>query len=114
MAVLREVVTAMVKLLAPLVPHMSEELWRRLGHETTVFKEHWPEYDEDIARAEDIEVVLQVNGKVRSHVTVPADTPEAELRKLALADERIAELTGEKEVRKVIVVPGRLVNVVVT
>ena len=112
-AVLNEVVTAVVKLLAPLVPHFSEELWQRLGHEGTIFKEPWPEYDEEVAKAEDVEVVLQVNGKVRSHVTVPADMPEKKLEKLALEDARITELTEGKNIMKVIVVPGRLVNVVV-
>ncbi len=112
-AVLHEVVTSLVKLLAPFVPHVSEEMWEKVGNRGTIFGEPWPEYDEEIARAEDVEIVLQVNGKVRSHITVPADTPGDALEKLALADERIAALSEGKEVKKVIVVPGRLVNVVV-
>jgi leucyl-tRNA synthetase len=112
-AVLHEILTALVRILAPLIPHICEEMWRRLGHSETIFHESWPECDEEIAKAEDVEIVLQVNGKVRSHVTVAADTPQSALEKLALEDERISGLTQGKEIRKVIVVPGRLVNIVI-
>ncbi len=112
-AVLYELTTALVKVLAPLVPHICEELWRKLGHKDTIFHEPWPEYDEEMSKAEEVEIVLQVNGKVRSHITVLADTPKTALERLALADTRVAEWTSGKEVEKVVVVPGRLVNVVV-
>jgi len=112
-AVVGEVVISLVKLLSPLVPHICEEMWKKMGHDGTIFKEPWPEYDEEVAKAEEVEIVLQVNGKVRSHVTVPAGTPKDELEKLAFENEKISELTGSKEIRKVIVVPGKLVNIVV-
>jgi leucyl-tRNA synthetase len=112
-AVLHETLTALVKMLAPLVPHICEELWRKLGHTETIFREPWPEYDDEVAKAQEVEIVLQVNGKVRSHVTVATNTPQSTLEKLAMEDERIHELTEGKEIIKVVVVPGRLVNIVV-
>jgi leucyl-tRNA synthetase len=109
----RSVLETFVLLLSPFAPHVSEELWAALGHKETLAYEPWPAYDEALTREETIEVPVQVNGKVRSRVVVPAGTGEADLREAALADERIRELTAGKQVRKVIIVPGRLVNIVV-
>jgi leucyl-tRNA synthetase len=109
----RSVLEPFVLLLAPFAPHLAEELWAALGHSGTLAYEPWPAYREELTRAEEIEVPLQVNGKLRSKLTVPADVDEAALQAAALADERIQGLIAGKQVRKVIVVPGRLVNIVV-
>jgi leucyl-tRNA synthetase len=109
----RKVLETFVLILSPFAPHLAEELWRALGHKDTLAYEHWPAYDEALTRAEEIEVPVQVNGKLRSKVTVPADVDEATLKSAALADERIRSLTNGKELRKVIVVPRKLVNIVV-
>ncbi len=109
----RAVLDTFVLVLSPFAPHLAEELWAALGHAHTLAYEPWPGYDEALTRAEAIEVPVQVNGKLRSKVTVPAESDEATLRATALADERIRELIAGKQVRKVIVVPGKLVNIVV-
>jgi leucyl-tRNA synthetase len=109
----RVVFEPFVLLLSPFAPHLAEELWQALGHTETLAYEPWPRYDPALAREDVIEVPVQVNGKLRSKLTVPADIDEAALKAAALADERIRELTEGKQVRKVIVVPRKLVNIVV-
>jgi len=100
-------------LLSPFAPHLAEELWHALGHEHTLAYEPWPPFDEALTKAEEVEVPVQVNGKLRSKVTVPADIDEASLQQVALADEKIRALLEGKQVRKVIVVPRKLVNIVI-
>ncbi len=108
----RSVIEPFVLLLAPFAPHLAEELWRRLGHDTTLAFEPWPQFDEALTRDDEVEIAVQVAGKVKARITVSADADEEALQAAALADERVkAALTG-KTVRKVIVVKGRLVNVV--
>jgi leucyl-tRNA synthetase len=102
-----------VLLLSPFAPHLAEELWRVLGHSGTLAYEPWPSYDEALTQAEEIEVPIQINGKVRSKVTISAEADDATLEAAALADPRIQELLRGKQVRRVIVVPRKLVNVVV-
>jgi leucyl-tRNA synthetase len=109
----RAVLEPFVLLLSPFAPHLAEELWRALGHADTLAYEPWPKYDPDLIKADEIEVPVQINGKLRARLTVPAGTNEARLRETALADPRIRELIAGKQVRKVIVVPGKLVNIVV-
>jgi leucyl-tRNA synthetase len=109
----RPVLEPLVLLLSPFAPHLAEELWHALGHSRTLAYEPWPQYDPALTRADDIEVPVQVNGKIRAKLTVPADVDEAALRERALADERVRAAIGDKQIRKVIVVPGRLVNIVV-
>jgi leucyl-tRNA synthetase len=109
----RSVLNTFVLLLSPFAPHLAEELWHALGHKDTLAYEHWPSYDEALTQLEEKEVPIQVNGKLRSKVTVPSDIDEDRLRDLALADERVRTLIDGKQVRKVIVVPGKLVNIVV-
>jgi leucyl-tRNA synthetase len=109
----RSVLEKLVLILSPFAPHLGEELWRLLGHTETLAYEPWPAFEEALTKAEQIEVPVQVNGKVRSKITVPADSDEAALKAAALADERIRTLIAGKQVRKVIVVKGKLVNVVV-
>ncbi len=112
-AVLKESVEALVRMLSPFAPHMAEELWEMLGHPGGIVLAGWPEFDEAVARAEETVVPVQVNGKLRGRVTVPADTPEDRLRELAVADPQIARYLEGKTVVKVVVAGGRLVNVVV-
>ncbi len=109
----RAVAEPLVLMLGPLVPHIAEELWARLGHETTIVYEPFPTADERLLVAARVEIPVQVNGKVRARIEVAADADEAAMRATALADGRIGELLGEAEPRKVIVVPGKLVNIVV-
>ena len=112
LGVLRESIEALILMLAPFTPHLSEELWEAMGHAGGVDAAGWPEFDPDIARAEEIELPVQVNGKVRARLSVPLDTSEAEVRRLALDDRHVQARTSGQEVARVIVVPGRLVNVV--
>jgi leucyl-tRNA synthetase len=101
-----------VKLLSPIAPHLGEELWSRLGNSSTIAYEAWPVYDETKLVEDEVEVVLQVMGKVRSKINVARDITKEELEKLALADETMQEWLDGKTIRKVIVVPGKLVNIV--
>ncbi|GGE48994.1 leucine--tRNA ligase [Pullulanibacillus camelliae] len=101
-----------VKLLSPFVPHLADELWSLLGHTGTVSLDAWPTYDEAKMVEATVEVVIQINGKVRSKATVSKDTPKDDLEQLAMADEIIKEKLAGLTVRKVIVVPGKLVNIV--
>src|SRR5699024_10423383 len=101
-----------VLMLSPIVPHISEELWERLGNGNTLTYETWPTYDEAKLVEDEIEVVLQVMGKVRSKINVPRDISKEKLEEAALKDETIQEWIEGKTVRKVIVVPGKLVNIV--
>jgi leucyl-tRNA synthetase len=109
----REICEKLTLLLAPFAPFCAEELWTFMGRTGPVFKQPWPEYDEDLAREEGCEVVLQVNGKLRGRMTVPHGTPNEELERLALADGKLSAYWEGKTIVKVIVVPEKLVNVVV-
>ncbi len=110
----RGVMESFVLLLAPFAPHLAEELWRALGHEHTLAYAPWPRFDEALARAPSIEIPIQINGKLRSKVQVPPGTPADALEQAARNDARVAELLQGKTIRKVIVVPDRLVNFVVS
>ena len=111
-AVEREALDAVVLLLSPMVPHICHTLWAALGHETAPVDEHWPEFDESALEQETIEIVVQVNGKLRGRISVAADASKESIADMALADENVRRFVGDKEVRKTIVVPGRLVNIV--
>ena len=107
----KEIAEVIVKLLAPMAPHWAEELWQDvLGNETSVHKEAWPEFDPNAAKASEVELAVQVNGKVKAKITVATDAAEDAIREAAL--EAIADATAGKDIKKVIVIPGRLVNVV--
>ena len=108
----RSVADVLVRLLAPLVPHLAEELWSKLGNSTTVVYAPFPQADPALLAAEVIEVPVQVNGKVRSRITVAADISPDDLEAAAKADGRIAELTAGSDIRRVVTVPGKLVNIV--
>jgi leucyl-tRNA synthetase len=101
-----------VRMLAPVAPHLAEELWHELGHEGSIHVQSWPAVDEDAARNEEITLVVQVNGKLRDRVTVPVGLGEDQLKELALATEGAQRFSEGLTIRKVVVVPGRLVNIV--
>jgi len=112
-AVLREAAESVVRLLAPFVPHFTEELWAELGYTGSVEKAGWPGYDAEATVDEEITVVIQVNGKLRSKLVVAPDVQEEVVKNAALADEKVQVFTEGKSVKKVIYVPGKLVNIVV-
>ncbi|UIP51883.1 leucine--tRNA ligase [Ligilactobacillus salivarius] len=108
-----EYVEGLVKLLSPVVPHITEELWSKLGHVGSIAYAKWPTYDESKLVEDVVEIVVQINGKVRQHLQVSKDASREELQALALNDERIKQELADKEVKKVIAVPGKLVSIVV-
>jgi leucyl-tRNA synthetase len=106
-------VRALLLLLAPVMPHLAEELWARTGGAYSVHQQAWPQWDPEIAREDVITLVVQVNGKVRERIEVPIDITEATATAAALASERVQKWLEGKTVRKVIYAPGKLVNIVV-
>ena len=110
--VYRDALETIVLLLAPFVPHLAEELWAKFGHDPSIFEAEWPEYAEEAARADQIEMPVQVNGTVRGHIMAPRDADEDTLREQALSLDSVQKHTADKEINKVIVVPNRIVNVV--
>jgi leucyl-tRNA synthetase len=111
-AVLKEAIEALVRMISPFTPHMAEELWEKLGHAHGVVAAGWPSFDEGVARADEIVVPVQINGKVRSRVTIAAGAAEDRLREVALADPQVVKHLEGKTVKKVVVVNGRMVSVV--
>jgi leucyl-tRNA synthetase len=109
---LREALDVVIRLLNPFTPHICEEMWARLGHRESLVRAAWPAFDAAVAREETVELAVQVNGKVRGRITVPRDAAEDVVRAKALEEPRVAEQVEGKEVRKVLVIPGRLVSVV--
>ncbi|HRY38162.1 MAG TPA: leucine--tRNA ligase, partial [Smithellaceae bacterium] len=114
LSVVREALEAAVLLLAPIVPHMTEELWQMLGHATSVNNATWPEFDPAIASEEEMTIVIQINGKLRSRMTVSVDEDPEKIKADAQADEKIVALLKGIKILKVIYVPKKLVNIVVT
>jgi leucyl-tRNA synthetase len=111
--VLRHAIESMTVLLSPIVPHFAEELWQALGHGTSVLLTPWPTYSEAALEREKLTIVVQVNGKLRSRFEVAADAGEDQIQQTALADQKVKKFIEGKTVRKVIVVKGKLVNIVV-
>ncbi len=108
-----EAVDIYLRMLAPVAPHISEELWQRLGKPYSIHQQSWPKVDEAAAAQEEITLVVQVNGKLRDRITVPADIREEDAKALALASEAVTRFMEGKAPRQVIYVKGRLVNIVV-
>ena len=108
-----EVLNKMALVLAPFAPYLSQEIWAELGNDGPVFRQPWPEFDAELAREDEAEVVIQVNGKVRGRILVAFGTSRDELEKKALADDRVKGYIDGKQVVKVISVPDKLVNIVV-
>ena len=113
-AVLREAMDALVAMLSPFAPHTAEELWRRLGHVEGLSQARWPSFDPAVAKADEVVVPVQINGKVRARVTAPADASDDQLRELALADAMVRSHMAGKTIRKVVIGKGPLVSVVVS
>jgi leucyl-tRNA synthetase len=111
-ALLREAVETTLLLLGPVAPHITEALWATLGHGESLFRQRWPEADPGALRREEVEVVAQVDGKVRSRLTIDINASEAEVREKALADDKVRPWLDGRQVAKVVVVPRRLVNIV--
>jgi leucyl-tRNA synthetase len=112
-AVVTEAVDALVRLLAPFAPHTGEELWEMLGHKSGLSASSWPDFDADVAKAEEIVVPVQINGKVRSRLTVPATISDQDLEARVLADPGVIAHTQGKTVKKVVIAKGKLVSLVV-
>jgi leucyl-tRNA synthetase len=113
MAVIREAIETVIVLLSPIVPHMTEELWEALGFRGSLADVSWPEYVSAIAAEEEITIVIQINGKVRSRITVSADESEDRIKTMALADEKIAKQIAGLKILKEVYVPRKLINIVV-
>jgi leucyl-tRNA synthetase len=114
-ALLREAVDSLVLVLSPFTPFVCEELWQRTGHQDSILDQSWPEYQEAALEEDTVEVPIQVNGKLRAHITVPAAvaTDPAALKAAALADSRVQEVLDGKEIVKAIPIPGKMVSLVV-
>jgi leucyl-tRNA synthetase len=109
----REVAEAFVRMLAPMAPHIGEELWQKLGHTDSITRAPWPRYDAALLVESEIEYPVQVNGKVRGHVKVPADADDRRAQEIALSDERVKAFIEGKAVKKIVVVKRRMINIVV-
>ena len=112
-AALAEIIEKLALLLAPFAPYLSQEIWEEMGREGPVFRQCWPEFDAELAKEEEAEIVVQVNGKLRARIYASFGTPQGELEQRALADEKVQALMAGKQVMKVITVPDKLVNIVV-
>jgi leucyl-tRNA synthetase len=106
-------ITNLLILLAPTAPHISEELWQRLGHEGSIHNQQWPKWIEALAKEEEITLVVQVNGKLRDRISVLVSISEDEAKQIARDSEKVKTHTAGKQVVNVIYVPGKLVNIVV-
>ena len=107
-----EYMQGLVKMLSPIAPHLAEELWEKLGGTNTITYEDWPTYDESKLVEANVEMIVQVNGKVRAKLTLPKDVAKDEAEKAALADEHVQSFTDGKEIKKVIVIPNKIINIV--
>jgi leucyl-tRNA synthetase len=108
-----EVVRTLALLMAPFAPYLAQEIWEAQGGEGPLFKQPWPSFDPELAREPEAEVVLQINGKVRSRIHVPFGMPQKDLELLAVEDEKVKPLLAGKTIAKIICVPDKLVNLVV-
>jgi len=109
---IREAIETVVILLSPFAPHISEELWQLLGNKPSVFDKKWPKAKEEFLRQETFTLIVQINGKVRSKIEVPTDIKEDKLKEAILTDERLQKWIKGKEIKKFIIVPQKLVNLV--
>jgi leucyl-tRNA synthetase len=109
----RAVVEKLVLILAPFAPHIAEELWEKLGHTDSLTYEPWPEYDKELIKEKEIELAVQVNGKIRDRIVVSADADEGQIKQRALSSKKVVAAMAGKEPKKVIVIKSRLVNIVI-
>ena len=113
LAVVREVAETVVLLLSPFTPHICEQMWQNLGNAESIYKQIWPKYNKDLIKEKQLTMPVQINGKLRSRVVVPADISEEELKDKVLQDAVVKKWLGDKKHKKIIVIPKRLVNVVI-
>jgi len=111
--ILQEALDSVVLLLAPFIPHVTEELWQILGKKDSVHNQSWPTYDKSAIIKDEIEIVIQINGKIKDKILVSLDLEQKEIEKRALNNEKILELIKDKNIIKIIGVPGKLVNIVI-
>ncbi len=109
----KDAIEKLVLILSPFAPHICEELWEKLGHRDSIAYENWPQYDKELIREKEIELAIQVNGKIRDKIVVPADTDEEHIKQKALSSEKVVSAMDGKQPKKVIVIKSRLVNIVV-
>lgn len=112
-AVMAEAVDTLILVLAPFIPHVTEELWQAVGHDNSVHKQQWPVVDEQALIADEVTVIVQINGKVRDKIVMPINVDKAEAEKIALSQPKIADMVAGKAIKKVVVVPNKLINIVV-
>ena len=112
-AVMAEAVDTLILVLAPFIPHVTEELWQAVGHDNSVHKQQWPVVDEQALVADEVTVIVQINGKVRDKIVMPINVDKAEAEKIALSQPKIADMVAGKAIKKVVVVPNKLINIVV-
>jgi len=109
----QEAIVYLLLLLAPSVPHLAEELWTRTGHPYSIHNQSWPRFDEELAKEEEITLAIQINGRLRDKLLVPASVAEEEAKEQALGRERVQVYTRDREIARIIYVPRRVVNIVV-
>ena len=109
----KEAMNSLILLLAPITPHLAEEMWLKTGHEESVHVQKWPEVDESALQVDEVEMVVQVNGKLKARIVVASDIDKDSAVEVAMKEEKVKSVIGEKQVRKVIVVPNKLINIVV-
>jgi leucyl-tRNA synthetase len=112
-SVVHEALEVAVAALSPIIPHVTHALWRELGHRAALIDEPWPQVDAAALQSSTVPMVVQVNGKLRGHIIVAVDAEDGAIRAAALADAHVRKFVGSATVRKVIIVPGKLVNIVV-
>jgi leucyl-tRNA synthetase len=111
--VFRDAVNTLIILLSPLVPYIAEEMWEMMGNRGGIMKEPWPSYDPEFIKAEEITIVIQINGKVRSRLTLNADINDEGIKKAVLSNDKVKEWVGDKEIKKLVIVPKKLVSIVI-
>jgi leucyl-tRNA synthetase len=111
--VMRFAIETLALLISPIVPHFAEEIWKSLGNNPSILEQSWPSYREVALQKDELLIVVQVNGKLRSRFNVSAEADDAAIKKLALTDERVQKFISNKPIKKVIVVKNKLVNIVV-
>ena len=109
----RDVIERFLILLAPFAPHITEELWHQLGNKDSIHQQKWPKWDPELVKEEMITLIIQVNGKVRDKVKVKASISEEKAKEIALSSEKIKKWTKGRKIKKVIFVPGKLINIVI-
>lgn len=112
-AVAREVLETIIKIFSPITPHLAEELWQALGQPESIFTSSWPVADEELAKEDSVEIPVQINGKIKARINVSPDASTDNMQEIAMSDEKVKEALSDKNVVKVIAVPGRMVNIVV-